>query len=713
MAEQPPPDKSAGSRIDLGTAFRAALTAALLAAVVTLLPVTSLSAFALGFGLALLAVVILVRRRLHEAHCDAALLEEEVARLALHAADLEARLKRREAEPEAPADFVLRRDRNGCVTFANKRVAEILGAEPEALSGQRIAPPVADRASPSGFSRSFEQEIETVAGPRRIIWTEAPVFDAAGRFVEIESVGRDVTAGKTERAFADTQATNATKSRFLAAVSHEMRTPLNGVLGMAGLLLDTPLTPEQKTYATAIANSGETLLGMVDDILDFAKIEAGKLTLEHAPFSPAALVTEIAELLGPRAQAKGLDLQAYAAPDVPRVLGDAMRLGQVLLNLVGNGIKFTERGGVALLVTAHHTGAVTQLTFTVRDTGIGVTAEDRTRIFGEFEQGQAGRASGQGTGLGLAIASRLVGLMGGRISLESAPGRGSVFSFTLALPVTEPAAGHAPALAGRRVVIATPSVILAPILARMLADAGAAVERAQGLEDAARLAGDTVLVDLAFGLEAVEAFARAMAGRARLIVLLPPAARPHLERLKAAGFATYLVKPVRPASLESRVLGVAEHAPEPEDPHAPLPQAPPLRILLAEDNDVNALLAMKLLESLGHRVRRAINGHAAVEAVRMAAQAGAPYDLVLLDVNMPGLDGYAAARAIRALPPVAGAHPGEVPILALTANAFAEDRAASRAAGLDGHLVKPLSRRALAEALAVHAPRGEPCRAHA
>ena len=275
-----------------------------------------------------------------------------------------------------------------------------------------------------------DQKIAAAAGARWIAWREVTVRDEGGS--EIQSVGRDMTdrvlAGRALAEARDqAEAANRAKSRFLAMVSHEIRTPLNGILGMADLLGDTPVTQEQASYLKAVKTSGETLLSLIAEILDFSKIEAGRLDLAARPFALAAFVEEAVELLGPRAQAKGLEICCYVDERLPaRVIGDAARLRQVLFNLAGNAIKFTERGGVSIIVEPGEQAEA--IAISVRDTGIGISPDDQARIFLEFEQadGSSTRKFG-GTGLGLAISKRIVESMGGSIAVDSAPGEGAEF----------------------------------------------------------------------------------------------------------------------------------------------------------------------------------------------------------------------------------------------------------------------------------------------
>ena len=340
---------------------------------------------------------------------------------------------------EAQGDFIVRRDADGCITYANDAFCSLAERDREVLLGSDFALPLLEQGdsafSPDG-ARIYDQKIATEEGPRWIAWREVSVPLGGG--AETQSVGRDVTdrtQGELALAEARDQAetANRAKSRFLAMVSHEIRTPLNGILGMADLLLDTPLTPEQATYARAVKTSGDTLLSLIEEILDFSKIESGRLDLDARPFPLVTLIEEVAELLAPRAQAKSLEIAAYVEDRLPEhVIGDATRLRQVLLNLAGNAIKFTDRGGVGIVAEA---GACTdEITISVRDTGIGIPAAQQERIFREFEQGDDGPARKfGGTGLGLAISRRIVERMGGSISVESAAGAGSTFSFTIPL----------------------------------------------------------------------------------------------------------------------------------------------------------------------------------------------------------------------------------------------------------------------------------------
>jgi signal transduction histidine kinase/CheY-like chemotaxis protein len=573
----------------------------------------------------------------------------------------------------------------GTVMILRMRFKESLQARDRVIAGMTHRVAMAERAI----------RAELLAAP-----AAAPVSAATPDLVLAE------LADARERA----EAASLAKTRFLAIVSHEVRTPLNGILGMTDLLLETQLTPEQQTYAAAVKTSGEALLGLIEEILDFSKIEAGRLDLEAISFDPARLVLETVELLAPRAQMKGIELVADLDDALPRrVLGDPARLRQVLLNLLGNAVKFTEQGGVAIAVAAGTDG---RLGFKVTDTGPGIAPEDRARIFAEFEQASTGASRRHGgAGLGLAIAERIVRGMGGSITLESEAGKGSTFSFQVALPVAaeaDPAAR--PDLAGKTYLVVCASPVLTPMLEARLTAWGARVVATPSAAIATAVLADrdwdAVIVDRALGLDEARALAAAARPRAaRRLVLVTPLERPDLPTLQAAGFDGYLVKPVRPASLAERLLPSlpAALAPSVEPPEADAAADPAgraetvgqLAILVAEDNEINAFLARALLTKLGHKVHVVGDGEAAINAVSEADASGVPFDLVLMDVQLPGVDGLEATRRIRAL----GAA-GRVRIVALTANAFAEDRTEAEAAGMDGFLTKPLDPLKLKAALA-------------
>jgi signal transduction histidine kinase/CheY-like chemotaxis protein len=624
---------------------------------------------------------------------------------------------------ESQGDLIVLRDAEGCITFANDAYCELADRPRRALIGSRFALTIVeqgDAAIETNGTRIYDQKILGPLGPRWIAWREGLVRTDAGQPAEMQSVGRDVTdRTETERALGEARdhadAANRAKSRFLAMASHEIRTPLNGIIGMSGLLLDTPLTPEQTTYAKAVKTSGDALMSLIEELLDYSKIEAGKIDLEHRPFALTGLIEDITELLAPRAQARKLEIAAYVDERLPmEVIGDAARLRQVLLNLAGNAIKFTSTGGVALIVEPGIWP--NEISFLVRDTGIGIAPEAQQRIFREFEQADDGIArSYGGTGLGLSISERIVKRMGGRITLESKLGVGSTFEIAVPLVGSDTSRQKpftAPELTGQSIMLVAPQTIEASLIARRLQRWGGQTCMVSDIAVAEALLPErswqAVLLDHAFGVAEVEALGEgARIHAAQRILMFTPAAR-HDLKLSSA-FTGYLVKPLRAASLAARLTSAPEIA-APDIAGDPLidppdqtgtPAAAPVRglsVLVAEDNEINALLMRSLLTRLGHHAVITTNGEAALESWLAAKSAGAPYDLVLMDIQMPQLDGIETTKRIRARE--AGQPGRPTPILALTANTLVEDRYACFEAGMDGFLVKPLDRDKLAEALA-------------
>jgi PAS domain S-box-containing protein len=621
---------------------------------------------------------------------------------------------------EAQGDLIVIRDAHGRISFANDAYCTLVERAREDLVGSAFVLDVLQQGVPAVQSNGtsiYDQKIATSPGPRWIAWREGLVRSDAGQPAELQCVGRDVTDRiESERALSEARdladAANRAKSRFLAMASHEIRTPLNGIIGMTGLLLDTALTPEQVTYTKAVKTSGDALLSLIEELLDYSKIEAGKIDLESRPFALAGLIEDITELLAPRAQARELEIAAYVDERLPlSVVGDAARLRQVLLNLAGNALKFTSNGGVALIVEP---GIATgEISFLVRDTGIGIAADAQQRIFREFEQANETTARTYGgTGLGLNISERIVKSMGGRITLQSEPGIGSTFEVAIPLAADENVGAKsfdAPDLAGQSVMLVAPQTIEAALTARRLERWGAQTCMVSDLAVAQALlperAWHALLVDRALGSHEVERLATmALSHAAQRIVMFTPAMRHELQPTEATAFSGYLVKPLRAASLAARLTLQPESAApaiiaDLVGPAAPSPAqaTPSLSILVAEDNEINALLMRSLLARLGHRAVITTNGDAALESWLSAESAGTPYDLVLMDVQMPRLDGIETTRQIRAR------EAGQIrrtPILALTANTQVEDRSACFEAGMDGFLVKPLDREKLAVAVA-------------
>jgi PAS domain S-box-containing protein len=625
---------------------------------------------------------------------------------------------------EAQGDYVVRRNSDGLIIFVNDAFCRLAGVAREELVGSDFVLPAAEQGpstiQPDG-TRTHDQKFDSPLGPRWIAWRESLIRLAADAPAELQCIGRDVTdRTETEQALAlardQSDAANRAKSRFLAMASHEIRTPLNGIIGMSDLLLDSQLSPDQRTYARAIKTSGDALLGLIEEILDFSKIEAGRIDLESRPFALRPLIEEIVELLAPRAQAKQLEIAAYIDDTLPAMVnGDAARLRQVLLNLAGNAIKFTSEGGAALIVQPG--GEPDEIDFIVRDTGIGIAPEAQERIFGEFEQADDRTARNfGGTGLGLSISERIVRRMGGRIALESAPGKGSTFTVSVTLPavIGAQAAYTVPDMRGLAVMVVSLQAIEASLIARRLGAWGAPTCVITDADAALALlperAWHAVIVDHALPPADVQRIGQAAQRHAgRCVIMIAPADRHALESLKLQGFGDYLVKPLRSASLAARLAIEPTEAPIVPDETSAFPPAAAqkqpecsLSVLVAEDNEINALLTRSLLVRLGHRPVVASNGAEAVDSWIAAETAGAPYDVILMDVQMPLLDGIEATRQIRARE--AGRGGRRTPVLALTANTLVEDRYAGFQAGMDGYLIKPLDRERLTEALAGIAP---------
>ena len=494
------------------------------------------------------------------------------------------------------------------------------------------------------------------------------------------------------------------KSRFLAMVSHEIRTPLNGILGMAHLLERTPLTPEQENYITAVRRSGTALLHLVEDLLDFSTIEADRFQLRPGPLDPRQFIEETVELMASRAHEKGIDIASEIAPEVPgRIHADANRLRQVLLNLIGNAIKFTDEGGI--LVSLALSGP-SEIELSVSDTGPGLAPQDRQRIFAEFEQAdmETTRRHG-GVGLGLAISTRIVSAMGGRLTVESEFGKGSRFIATMpveAVEETQPPVGEMQPLTGVHVLLIAPKGQTAQSLSRGVVEGGgrldhyaeasaAFAETKNGATGYTHVVIDQRLMSLPGGAES----AGALLDRApRRILLVRPMERAALDTLYEAGFDGWLVAPVRRSSLVSVLLKDRPATPSPrglvsERTASVRPSfARRLRILLAEDNPVNAMLMTAMLKEFGHDVVLVEDGRKLVAAARDRSRDETPIDLAITDLSMPHMDGATAVSRIREHERASGL--ARLPVIILSADGGADARDSLLTAGADAYLEKPV-----------------------
>jgi len=611
---------------------------------------------------------------------------------------------------DAQGDAIFRRAPNSTLTYGNDAFFRLFGLNPLTALGKPFAPELHPESRAPMFGSfagldhghtrvRYDQYVRTAYGWRWLAWEDYAVRDNLGRLLEVQSVGRDITDRKAlEDALTEArdkaEAASRAKSGFLATMSHEIRTPMNGVLGMARLLLETDLRPEQRTFAEAIQQSGETLLTLIGDILDFSKIESGNLSLEEETAEIRPVIEGVCELLGTRAHSKGIELVAVAAADVPiSVRTDRMRLKQVLINLVGNAVKFTESGGVRVNV-AVISGERSFLRFSVEDSGIGVPEHKRQEIFEEFVQVDSSHGRKfEGTGLGLAISRRLVAAMGGEIGLEPNPGGGSIFWFTIPAlgPLDTPDYGRA--LAGKRVAVLSRNPVLREGLIAQIRSGGALPAP---LTEAGLRSADLMLIDA--GTEAEPEPIVPPVPSIPAFLLLSQAARAAAADVKSSGFTGYLVKPVRQVTL---VTWLGEQKPQPaslsEIPMAVATGETGCKILLAEDNPINALLTKELLRRRGHSVTAVTSGEAALAAMETER-----FDIILTDIHMPGMDGIEATRAIRAQEE--RLRRPRTPIVALTADVLETGRRACREAGMDGFLTKPVEPKQLDDMFAAFFP---------
>ncbi|NNU16115.1 response regulator [Parvularcula sp. ZS-1/3] len=567
----------------------------------------------------------------------------------------------------------------GIVTARNARAQE-LGLPPEAVFKSERWPAAWD-VKPIAQG---QWQVTAELGQQRRSITLATSSAADGQILHI-ATELDLPAEASSKG----QGTDRTL-QFLATMSHEMRTPLNGILGMADLLMETGLDPNQSNFAKNIKQSGVALLDLINAILDYAKLDTGQAQLRVEPFNPTMLCEQIAELLAPKAAEKGIEISALIHPQVPkRLRGDASKLRQLLINLVGNAVKFTERGGVILTVKVEEQqdGRAT-LAIDVIDTGVGIPQTLLPNLFDAYSRDdRVEERSIEGTGLGLAIVKQLTEKMGGKIRVESEVNLGSTFVLRLPFEIEEVAPRERPEpVADQNVVLLTDNAVLSRALTLQLRLAGAdKVTSVKTVGDAARaLAGsdaNLLLCDYPFTNDAAPLATSAD----RAIALLPTGKRDAVDHLREIGFPVYLTKPIRQRSFLRVLAGDDLSITQDELDRAErerkeeVKDVGPANILLAEDNDINAVLARAVVERGGHKLTVVGDGKQAVEAA-----AEGSFDIILMDMHMPVMGGLDAARAIRDAETVS-----RVPIIALTANALQEDQDACLEAGMDDFLTKP------------------------
>jgi PAS domain S-box-containing protein len=612
-------------------------------------------------------------------------------------------------------DLIYQTDHHGNFTYVNPAAIRISGFDENELIGRHyleLIDPDYREAAANFYLREFQAREQmsyfefpmiTKSGVR--IWVGQNVMTIADgdRILGYEAVARDITQRKgmeEELARARDAAIESAraKSEFLANVSHEIRTPLNGVLGMTELLLHTPLVPEQREYAEAIRSSGETLLLIVNDVLDLARIEAGKLTIEVSDFDIDDVVETVIEACAARASAKRIKLRSFIQPDVTRLLrGDALRIRQVLLNLVGNAVKFTDRGEVVLTVMQPaQTEAGVTIRFLVTDTGIGISPSVQRRLFMPFTQadGTTTRKYG-GSGLGLAVSKQLTEAMGGEIGVLSMENEGSTFWFELPLgkqPEGDGRVARAWDLSSFRALLVDGNEVNRFMVARHLTATGIQIDEADSVAGAIEAFRERPYDLVVFEMQlpdddglALARQIRAIDSKVRLLLLtMFGKRRSDVAAFQTAGVDAFLMKPIRRTQVcETATRLLSGDAPPMEvKPHPDAPRSTSARVLLVEDNAVNQLVALGQLRRLGHECTVVSRGTEAVDAIGAGS-----FDIVLMDCQMPDMDGYEATRRIRQMPGSAAS----TPIIAITAHALPGEREKCLLAGMNDYLAKPVS----------------------
>ncbi len=629
---------------------------------------------------------------------------------------------------------VIRKDKDGRFVFVNRAFCNLLQRQADQILGktdfdfypremaEKFRADDVQVMETGELREDIEANEEQSDGQLRYFQViKTPVRNSAGTVIGSQALFWDVTERKLselalQQAKEAAEAANRAKSDFLANMSHEIRTPMNAVLGMSELLHDTDLTPSQKEYVETIIDSGESLMNIINDVLDFSKIEAGRLTLDQVPFQLHEMVGDTMRSLAGRAHAKGLELACQIEPDVPDALvGDDGRLRQVIVNLVGNAIKFTAQGEVVLTIEVDSTdNDSVVLHFAVRDTGVGIPAAKCEAIFDAFEQADSSTTRRYGgTGLGLTISLRLVELMQGQISVESTVGEGTTFHFTVQLRrgrdgERKISLRDRHRLMGTRVLVVDDNETSRNILEEMLTNWGLKPRLADCVEQASSLVRESfdsaaayqlLLCDVKMpevdGFSLLEELKQHADSVPAVIAMLTAGDETDdAERAQQLGAAACLFKPIKQSDLFNAILKALKIEminEETVESAIQISGQRPLQILLAEDSLTNQKLALGVIQKWGHILTIANNG---AEAVKLSEQNA--FDLILMDVQMPDLDGFQATAAIRAREQKVGTH---TPIVALTAHAMKGDREKCLAAGMDGYVTKPIRFRELQKAL--------------